>query len=475
MENSIISNRYRILEKIGDGGFGQTFRAEDLHLPTRPHCVVKQLKSAQISPESLALARRLFEQEAAVLYKLGTHAKIPKLHAHFEEAGEFYLVQELIVGRTLAEELVDGRFFSESKALKMLAQILEILSFVHERGVIHRDIKPQNLIRRMSDGAIVLIDFGAVKQIRQPAAEFDSAAQSSSIVIGSEGFMPPEQLAGKPRFQSDIYAAGIVTIQTLTGLHPAQMRFNENTGEIVWHNGKTVNADFAQFLSKMIRYDYRTRFATADEALAALRFVSKNAAVPIGAQNSTQTFARRKSPQQIAPTILQLPNNIAPPTNFNRSFNQFAPAENKNSTANIIMGISFSALTILVALVFAVWGIASVVSFGGGSSREVEIRLPRTNSASPPDYSPPAAVQTAPSTDLFAQAERAAAEARAKEFNASTKSEWKTASRQWQRAASLLRGVPPTDWNYKEAQKNIEDYEAKAGIADSKSFSAPRN
>lgn len=161
MENPTIANRYRILQKISEGGFGQTFLAEDLHLPTKPQCVVKQLKPQFTDAESVNVARRVFEQEANVLYRLSNHPNIPKLLAHFEEAGEFYLVQEFIEGLTLAQELAGGKRYAEKDALEFLKQTLETLAFVHSRGVIHRDIKPSNFIRRASDGKIFLIDFGA--------------------------------------------------------------------------------------------------------------------------------------------------------------------------------------------------------------------------------------------------------------------------------------------------------------------------
>ncbi|HEX9960244.1 MAG TPA: serine/threonine-protein kinase, partial [Pyrinomonadaceae bacterium] len=165
MQPVTISNRYRILQNLGEGGFGQTFLAEDLHLPTKPRCVVKHLKPQAADEESVKLARRLFEQEAEVLYRLGNHPQIPAILAHFEEAGEFYLVQELIDGETLAQEFAKGKKYGEAQAVDLMRQVLETLSFVHQQNVIHRDIKPSNLIRRASDGKIFLIDFGAVKQV----------------------------------------------------------------------------------------------------------------------------------------------------------------------------------------------------------------------------------------------------------------------------------------------------------------------
>jgi serine/threonine protein kinase len=141
-----------LVGQLGEGGFGQTFLAEDLHLPGHPRCVVKQLKPQFSNLRGLETAKRLFDTEAAVLYQLGDHDQIPRLLAHFEHEQEFFLAQELIVGQPLSEELVSGQPWDEEKVVALLQDVLNVLSFVHQRGVIHRDIKPQNLIRRDRDG-----------------------------------------------------------------------------------------------------------------------------------------------------------------------------------------------------------------------------------------------------------------------------------------------------------------------------------
>jgi serine/threonine protein kinase len=172
MIGTVISQRYQIIQNLGSGGFGQTFLARDLQLPDHPQCVVKRLKPATSDESVLQIASRLFETEARVLHKLGNHDRIPRLLAHFEEAQEFYLVQELIDGYDLTNELiakersVDGYpigRMNEMQVIAFLLDVLEILGFVHAQGAIHRDIKPANLMRRRSDGKLVLIDFGAVK------------------------------------------------------------------------------------------------------------------------------------------------------------------------------------------------------------------------------------------------------------------------------------------------------------------------
>ncbi|NJK42210.1 MAG: serine/threonine protein kinase, partial [Acaryochloridaceae cyanobacterium SU_2_1] len=160
-----LAGRYSVVKPLAEGGFGETFLAEDTHLPDSPQCVVKKLKTGSHDPALLQTVRRLFDSEAKVLHQLGDHPQIPRLLAHFEDNEEFYLAEEFVEGESLAEELETGKPLDEDAVLQLLYDILEVLSFVHEKQVIHRDIKPSNLIRRRRDRKLVLIDFGAVKQV----------------------------------------------------------------------------------------------------------------------------------------------------------------------------------------------------------------------------------------------------------------------------------------------------------------------
>lgn len=260
--------RYQIISHLGGGGFGTTFVAEDRHLPGNPRCVVKQLKlKTTAEPTVFQAVRRLFNTEAEVLYQLGNHDQIPRLFAHFEEDEEFYLVQEFIEGRELRQELPLGQQLSETESIRLVQEILEILTFVHQQNVIHRDIKPANLIRRKQDGKLVMIDFGAVKQISTEV--MNSQGQTSlTVAIGSPGYMPAEQQAGKPRFCSDIYAVGMIGIQALTGLHPIDLP--EDNSEIIWRDRLKVSPELGDILDKMVRYDFRQRYQSAAEVLKSL-------------------------------------------------------------------------------------------------------------------------------------------------------------------------------------------------------------
>ncbi|WP_009631534.1 serine/threonine protein kinase [Synechocystis sp. PCC 7509] len=269
MQGIILRGRYRITKLLGRGGFGDTYLAADGDRPGKPICVVKKLQVNSNSPSILQAAQRLFNNEAEILYKLGSHEQIPQLLAHFEEDNQFYLVQEFIDGHDLSEEINPNRQWSEKQIEEFLREVLTILKFVHEQNVIHRDIKPSNLIRRKRDGKIFLIDFGVVKEIQLPTTtQINSYA---TISVGTPGYVPNEQLGGKPRFSSDIYALGITAIQALTGLYPEQIAEHPQTGELLWQQSVEISDRLAAILTKMVKSHFRDRYQFIDEVLADLQ------------------------------------------------------------------------------------------------------------------------------------------------------------------------------------------------------------
>jgi tetratricopeptide (TPR) repeat protein len=280
MLGNTLVGRYQITNYLGGGGFGETYVANDTQLPGFPQCVVKKLKPQSTDIATLEIARRLFDTEAQVLYKLGNHDRIPQLLAYFEENAEFYLVQELIIGNDLSQELKSGVIFTQNQVISLLQEILEILDFVHQQKVIHRDVNPRNILRREQDNKLILIDFGAVKQITTKLVNSPDITKST-VAIGTPGYTPGEQAQGTPKFSSDIYALGIIAIQALTGLSPDQLEKDVETNEIIWQNFATVSPEFAQFLNQMICYDFRQRYASATIALQALQELNKNPSATI--------------------------------------------------------------------------------------------------------------------------------------------------------------------------------------------------
>ena len=268
LPNRLLSGRYDLVQQLGAGGFSQTFLAKDTQLPGQPLCVVKQLKPQAKNMTRWQVAKRLFDAEAAVLYRLGDHDQIPRLLAHFEENQEFFLVQEFIEGEPLDDRYLPR--WTERQTMRRLHDILGTVSFVHRQQVIHRDIKPSNLIRRRKDGKLVLIDFGAVKQVSTPLDD-SLLEQSLTVSIGTHGYMPPEQISGNPRYNSDLYAVGMIGIQALTGVHPSQLQRDSQTGEILWQTlNPSIRPAFAEILDCMVRYHFKDRYQTVDEPLQAI-------------------------------------------------------------------------------------------------------------------------------------------------------------------------------------------------------------
>jgi CHASE2 domain-containing sensor protein/tRNA A-37 threonylcarbamoyl transferase component Bud32 len=269
ISGKILDGRYKIVKVLGSGGFSETYIAEDTRLPGNPPCVVKQLRPATSKPKQLEVARRLFQREAKTLQKLGYYSQIPQLLAYFEEDEEFYLVQELIVGHPLSQEFPSGKTHPETTVIQMMQDILQTLAFIHRQHVIHRDIKPSNIIRRHSDGKLVLIDFGAVKEVTTQL--MDSEGQTGfTIGIGTQGYAPNEQCAGRPHYSSDIYAVGMIAIKALTGKAPHELDLDAD-GEVKWVEYARVTYALADIISKMVLYDYKARYQSASEVVAELQ------------------------------------------------------------------------------------------------------------------------------------------------------------------------------------------------------------
>lgn len=265
----LLDGRYKIINFLARGGFGETYRAEDIKRFNSP-CFIKRLKPAQSETSALQIAKRLFYKEAEVLNKLGTHNQIPRLLAYFEQNTEFYLVQELIEGNAINQELAVGKSWQQENVVYLLTEVLEILSFVHSQGVIHRDIKPHNLIRRGEDKKIVLVDFGAVKQIRNISL---TNIAILTVAIGTQGYTAPEQLLGKPNFSSDIYSLGLVGIQALTGINPHNLEIDQD-GELIWNKNIQISDQLAFILSKMVRFRASERYKYAAEVLESIQKLS---------------------------------------------------------------------------------------------------------------------------------------------------------------------------------------------------------
>ncbi|GBO55028.1 serine/threonine kinase [Pseudanabaena sp. lw0831] len=424
MIGQLLDGRYRIASKLGEGGFGHTYLAHDTRIPNEPLCIVKHLKPASSDREYLKVANRLFTSEAQTLAQLGHHDRIPRLLAYFEEAGEFYLVEEFVEGRSLELELVRGYRLSETQVFQILDDLLSIVEYTHSHGVIHRDIKPDNIIRRRSDGKLVLIDFGAIKQVQTQLNQEGQTA--ATVAIGTLGYMPSEQAQGKPRPNSDLYAIGVIGIQALTGLPPRELQEDYQTGELIWQHLVPNKSGLVDVLAKMTRYHYKDRYESAAEIRKLLTTLSdrqlpnqpvSNAAnglqstiVSVNNNSDLGTELLSNSPPTIPPTEVykpiqpwQVPNSPihtvpvnrhpAPEPLSSQTVQAYAPQPNSNDGSNH----SNKGLWI------AVWGgaFATAISIGVAIATQKPNPQPIVEKTTPNSSSNNAAITPSPSpTDV---------------------------------------------------------------------------
>lgn len=332
-----LDGRYEILKPLSSGGFGKTYLARDLRIPGTPTCVVKQLHCVSRTPQDIQLAQQLFQREAESLAKLGHHDQIPRLLAYFTENNEFFLVEDYIEGRSIEDEIKPGQPWPESAVIDLVRGILDVLAYVHSQGVIHRDIKPANLIRRQSDGKIVLIDFGAIKQIEQvhPGQTYPGQVHHTGTQIGTAGFMPPEQGQGKPRPNSDIYGTGMVGISALTGQPAMGLPDDPQTGEIIWQHLAPVSPGLAQILERMVRYHFQHRYQTVAEVQQDLQALFSKHPNPIASRPGTKAIPT----QVVSPAASQ-----SPPTPHHQAKNRAKSRPQKSKGPSWLLGLGLAIL-----------------------------------------------------------------------------------------------------------------------------------
>ncbi|WP_251959410.1 serine/threonine-protein kinase [Nostoc commune] len=270
----LLGGRYRPTELLSDeGGFGRTYLAQDVH-KLNECCVVKQFAPKLQGTGPLTKAIELFKQEASRLQELGEHPQIPTLLAYFEQNHYLFLVQQFINGQNLLKEWETLGSYSEIEIRTFLLDLLPVLKFIHVRGVIHRDIKPQNIIRRQSDGRLVLIDFGASKQLTA------TVQTKMGTVIGSHGYTALEQMQdGKAYPASDLFSLGATCFHLLTGVRPSQLWIQQGYGWVQsWRqylnrpgrDGISVSTELGEILDKLLQLDIQKRYQSADEVITDL-------------------------------------------------------------------------------------------------------------------------------------------------------------------------------------------------------------
>lgn len=295
------------MKLISQGGIGRTFLAVDEQETTK--CIIKQFFPQNQGTNNAEQALELFRQEAQRFWELGHHPQIPQLLAYFEpdqQAGgnnAAAIVQELIEGESLAQKLKLTSAFSEIEVKQILKELLPILQFVHEHNIIHRDINPENIIRRKlnltasslgssKEGELVLVDFSAAKFTSK------TALAKTGTVIGSAAYISPEQMRGKAVPSSDLYSLGVTCIHLLTDIHPFDL-FNSFEGVWVWQDYLTnsVSPQLIKILNKMLEDTVKNRYQSASEVLKDLE--------PEATIEQTQLFIKAPVPtitQNLLPT-----------------------------------------------------------------------------------------------------------------------------------------------------------------------------
>ncbi len=301
----LLRGRYRIVRALGQGGFGKTYLAVDEDR-LKARCVIKQFLPQVRSENSMKKAVLLFEQEAIRLNELGEHPHIPSLMAYFEHDNRLYLVQQFIEGATLAQELSHQGCFGEQKIREVMAGLLPILKFVHDRNVIHRDITPANIIRRKLDNRLILIDFGIAKVLEEVGSDLGVPGTK----IGTEGYAPIEQLrSGRAFPASDLYSLGATCLYLMTRIKPDDL-YDPMQGNWLWRSqlaeqGVRFSEGIGQILDRLLKDLVIERYQTADQVMHDLRtLLSRPSSLSQGAfsvpRSSAASILRATKPPELS-------------------------------------------------------------------------------------------------------------------------------------------------------------------------------
>lgn len=308
---TVLQNRYRIIQILGQGGFGRTYLAEDQRR-FNELCAIKELIPTATGTGAWEKAQELFAREAAILYQI-QHPQVPQFRERFEQDQRLFLVQDYVAGKTyralLDERKAAGESFTEAEVLLLMRSLLPVLEHLHSRGIIHRDISPENIILRESDRLPVLIDFGVVKEL---ATKLQSLNASTPITtVGKLGYAPSEQMqTGRAYPSSDLYALAVTVLVLLTGKEPQEL-FDEN--QLTWNWQKLVKVDprFAQILNRMLSHSPSDRFASVADLTQALQVLAQpNQVNP--ALSNMETVAVGRRPDPIPPVAPKIPDPVIP-------------------------------------------------------------------------------------------------------------------------------------------------------------------
>ena len=265
----VVGGRYLITRYLGGKREIETYLADNLHRQYQSPCLVKQIELSQVNNDDKVKLERHFTEELSVLERLGYHEQIPQLWDHFEENEEFYLVQEYFQGDNLAEKIA-REDLSTTQIIQILVSTLSVLKFIHQNRVIHRNIKPSNLIIDDQSHQVILTDFGIladIKTLSRSTTEYNHDQEQKN-------YWSPEQIAGRPTISSDLYALGMTVIEALTKVKPATFDRNQQTGELLWVQNVNLDRRLIKIINKLVQLDLGQRYQSADKALKDLQKIN---------------------------------------------------------------------------------------------------------------------------------------------------------------------------------------------------------
>jgi serine/threonine protein kinase, bacterial len=380
----LLGDRYLITKEIGQGGFGRTYLCEDINRFNEP-CVLKEFAPQVQGTALLTKAQELFEREAGVMYRL-QHPQIPMFREMFRVnrggVGQLFLVQDYVAGNNYQQLMQERRqqckAFTETEITEFLTQILPVLGYIHSLGVIHRDISPDNLIRRDSDGLPMLIDFGGVKQVAVNAAtQYMSGSMGHSDVpttrLGKIGYAPNEQMQRGVVFpHSDLYALAATTLVLLTGKEPPDLIDPQNFSWN-WREHINLSPNLASILDRMLQLRPKDRFESAQDILVALKSGNLHNSPPqshsLHAATAQPPLTNGSKPQVLPPTVIATPKQQqpVPPT----------VATSKNSSLMQVLGKTWIGIGATIGAIGLGWIVASLTS-----KRPEPVRSPTSSNPS---------------------------------------------------------------------------------------------
>lgn len=274
MIGQVLIERYRILSLQASTPFGDTYLASDLYRPGYPHCVLKHLKPLSDTPKTPRLLRILLEKKVVVRQKLGRGNCAPQILNFFDVEQQFYIVEEIVPGHSLHQELLPNHRLSEGHALKLLQDLLKILDGIHRQQVLHLDICPENIVRRMPDGQLLFTNFRLIREISTPRGDSYPRKPATRLPIDrmTAPYQPLEQLYGLPEPASDLYAVGMILIQALTGLSAPEImglrrQTDDGMGNILWHPYTDASRGLIACLDRMVKQRVQERYQSTAQVL----------------------------------------------------------------------------------------------------------------------------------------------------------------------------------------------------------------